>query len=270
MKYAMIAVLGLTGGAVPAWAQFSGATVTINVGAKSSLFTEFGSGMRDEHGGGGAYPLYLGSVNANQSIGGSNVFAEGYAALEMSETGVSANGHATSHVEGAAGIMSGTASSESLLAVTFTIDASYTWKISSGSAAGAKAWITLSDGFADIFSYNDTGISDASGTIGAGTYTLHLSGTASSDWEINAGAPESASYTLGFELAKVIPCPADLNRDRLVNDDDFLIFVAAYDILDCADPSMPAGCGADLNSDAVVDDADFSIFALAYDALLCP
>jgi hypothetical protein len=55
-----------------------------------------------------------------------------------------------------------------------------------------------------------------------------------------------------------------------VDDLDFLIFVVAYDILDCADPSMPAGCPSDLNGDGVVDDLDFQVFVVAYNLLLCP
>ena len=66
------------------------------------------------------------------------------------------------------------------------------------------------------------------------------------------------------------PCPGDLNGDTVVDDADFVIFAEAYNLLDCADPAMPAGCPADLNADLVVDDADFVIFASAYDALLCP
>lgn len=65
-------------------------------------------------------------------------------------------------------------------------------------------------------------------------------------------------------------CPGDLNGDGLVDDSDFVIFVAAYNILDCADPSMPAGCPADLNSDGFVDDSDFVGFVGAYNELLCP
>ena len=65
-------------------------------------------------------------------------------------------------------------------------------------------------------------------------------------------------------------CTGDLNNDTFVDDNDFIIFAAAYNILDCTDPSMPAGCPADLNSDGVVDDADFILFAAAYDALVCP
>ncbi|MGH7244461.1 MAG: hypothetical protein ACREJD_13705 [Phycisphaerales bacterium] len=65
-------------------------------------------------------------------------------------------------------------------------------------------------------------------------------------------------------------CPGDLNHDGFVDDADFVLFAGAYNILDCADPSMPAGCPADLNGDSFVDDADFVIFVGAYNALLCP
>jgi hypothetical protein len=65
-------------------------------------------------------------------------------------------------------------------------------------------------------------------------------------------------------------CVGDLNNDNQVDDADFQIFVVAYDILDCADASMPVGCPADLNADGFVDDADFQVFVVAYDELLCP
>ncbi|MBS0191028.1 MAG: glycosyl hydrolase 53 family protein [Phycisphaerales bacterium] len=65
-------------------------------------------------------------------------------------------------------------------------------------------------------------------------------------------------------------CPGDLNGDRAVDDADFVSFARDYDILDCADPSMPLDCPADFNLDGVVDDSDFAIFAQAYDDLLCP
>ncbi|MBS0190828.1 MAG: hypothetical protein U0573_02910 [Phycisphaerales bacterium] len=71
-----------------------------------------------------------------------------------------------------------------------------------------------------------------------------------------------------FTFAK--PCRADLDLDAQVDDKDFSLFVVAYNLLDCADPTMPAGCPADLNSDGFVDDADFVLFVAAYDELLCP
>ena len=64
-------------------------------------------------------------------------------------------------------------------------------------------------------------------------------------------------------------CSADLNCDGIVEDSDFTIFVAAYNLLDCADPSMPAGCPSDLNADGVVEDADFILFVGAYNLLVC-
>lgn len=70
--------------------------------------------------------------------------------------------------------------------------------------------------------------------------------------------------------ASVIVCRADFNCDAAVDDADFLTFVASYNVLDCADPSMPAGCPADLNGDSFVDDSDFVVFVAAYNALLCP
>lgn len=66
------------------------------------------------------------------------------------------------------------------------------------------------------------------------------------------------------------PCPGDLNGDGIVDDSDFALFAAAYNLLDCNDSQMPPGCPADLNHDGFVDDADFVLFANAYDALLCP
>jgi hypothetical protein len=65
-------------------------------------------------------------------------------------------------------------------------------------------------------------------------------------------------------------CVGDLNSDNQVDDADFQIFVVAYDILDCADASMPAGCPSDLNADGVVDDADFILFVAGYNELVCP
>ena len=55
---------------------------------------------------------------------------------------------------------------------------------------------------------------------------------------------------LGFDRVTIAPlttiatCPADLNHDGLVDDSDFVLFVFAYNILDCADPflSSPRIC----------------------------
>ena len=65
-------------------------------------------------------------------------------------------------------------------------------------------------------------------------------------------------------------CPADLNSDQQVDDADFVLFAAAYNLLLCSTPTMPAGCPADLNGDQSVDDSDFTLFAEAYDEVICP
>jgi len=55
-----------------------------------------------------------------------------------------------------------------------------------------------------------------------------------------------------------------------VEDFDFGIFVAAFNLLDCADPAMPLDCPTDLNLDGLVDGSDFVVFVEAYNALLWP
>lgn len=69
--------------------------------------------------------------------------------------------------------------------------------------------------------------------------------------------------------ATITICPSDLNCDNVINDSDFVVFAAAYNLLDCLDPAMAAGCPADINRDGFVDDNDFVIFVNAYDQLLC-
>ncbi|MBX3390067.1 MAG: dockerin type I repeat-containing protein [Phycisphaeraceae bacterium] len=73
-----------------------------------------------------------------------------------------------------------------------------------------------------------------------------------------------------MKLSEPPPCPGDLNLDGLVEDQDFVLFLAQYNILDCADETMPEFCSADLNFDGFVDDADFVIFLSGYNDLLCP
>jgi len=65
-------------------------------------------------------------------------------------------------------------------------------------------------------------------------------------------------------------CPWDLNNDGLVTDDDFVLFLSAYNILDCTDGSMTLGCPSDFNFDRLVDDLDFQAFLLPYNDLICP
>lgn len=67
-----------------------------------------------------------------------------------------------------------------------------------------------------------------------------------------------------------VRCPADLSFDTQVDDADFSVFVASYNLVLCRDFTMPLACAADLNNDGSVDDADFVLFAAAYNDLICP
>lgn len=65
-------------------------------------------------------------------------------------------------------------------------------------------------------------------------------------------------------------CLGDFNGDGLVDDADFVIFVAAYNLLTCDDPAMPPGCPTDIYLDGLIDDRDFIIFSQSYNLLFCP
>ncbi len=99
----------------------------------------------------------------------------------------------------------------------------------------------------------DLSLADANGGT-QGTY----------DCIITNGCGEHTSAAVQFIL-----CVADLDCDGAVDDLDFQGFAAQYNILDCADPSMPVGCPSDFNGDGVVDDIDFQLFVPAYNRLLC-
>mgnify|MGYP002783781678 CR=1 FL=1 len=60
-------------------------------------------------------------------------------------------------------------------------------------------------------------------------------------------------------------CPADLNEDQAVTDDDFQLFLTRYNEVF----AQPDGKG-DLNFDAFVDDLDFQLFVVQYNVLTCP
>ncbi|MBS0189704.1 MAG: hypothetical protein U0573_08345 [Phycisphaerales bacterium] len=83
--------------------------------------------------------------------------------------------------------------------------------------------------------------------------------------------PAGNLYFAGYNTGEVFRtgCPADLNGDGLVDDSDFTLFAAGYNLLDCADPAMPQLCPGDINRDALVDDADFVVFVAAYNDLIC-
>jgi len=102
-------------------------------------------------------------------------------------------------------------------------------------------------------------------------YVLDCAAVSADGSTIAATVTDTETYDVFTAIIRLRePCPGDVNNDGMVDDSDFVGFAAAYDVLDCADPTMPGYCSADLNKDAFVDDADFVAFAQAYDQLLCP
>lgn len=91
----------------------------------------------------------------------------------------------------------------------------------------------------------------------AGTYYI----------EVVRSQPFGGPYVL---TPKASCKPLDFTGDSIVNDTDFTIFAAAYNLVTCSDPTMPAGCPADVNKDGFVDDADFGFFVSAYNVVVCP
>lgn len=85
--------------------------------------------------------------------------------------------------------------------------------------------------------------------------------------EVLRTQPWGGSYTLSATAS----CkPLDFTGDNLVTDADFVIFLNAYNLMLCSEPTMPAGCPADINKDGMVDDSDFLFFSVAYDTMTCP
>lgn len=92
----------------------------------------------------------------------------------------------------------------------------------------------------------------------------------SPDATVHNQASNTGALALRFVFVPKSYCPSDLNNDGLVEDADFVDFLAAYNVLDCASGGMAEGCPSDLNHDRVVDDLDFQVFVLAYNELVCP
>ncbi|MBX3379592.1 MAG: hypothetical protein KF805_05830 [Phycisphaeraceae bacterium] len=121
-----------------------------------------------------------------------------------------------------------------------------------------------------VIEWRNTGAGSESGTSGDAA-----NNSAAAAGGGNSTSPDATTSNGGgaaiVRLTYIPPgCPADLNQDGFVDDSDFPTFVVAYNILDCADPSMPSGCPADLNADGFVDDGDFVEFVVAYNELVCP
>lgn len=134
---------------------------------------------------------------------------------------------------------------------------------------GSSLMLTASVPGATTFQWRHNGV-DLAGESGSTLTLAAVTGASDGvyDCVVDAGLGVCGGNVTA--PARVVVCRADLTCDAAVDDADFVVFAAAYNLLVCDDPAMPAGCPADLNSDTVVDDTDFVLFAGAYNTLLCP
>jgi len=151
------------------------------------------------------------------------------------------------------------------VAATGTVSLTYAWQVQT-SPAPSESWASLGD---DPFPLPCGGAVHASTPHGA-TTNISVSPCPGVDQYQFRCVVSKGCADLISDTATLTLCRADLSCDSQVDDADFAIFAPAYDILDCADPTMPLNCPSDLNGDGMVDDADFVLFVGAYDALVCP
>lgn len=79
----------------------------------------------------------------------------------------------------------------------------------------------------------------------------------------------STGKDFGPSIMPPSACAGDFNFDGVVDDEDFQIFAAGYNVLDCDDPSMTPGCPGDMDGNNIVDDEDFQLFVVAYNGVVC-
>jgi len=141
-------------------------------------------------------------------------------------------------------------------------DLSYRWQ--QEDAPGSGMFTDLEDGA--------SAIAPATTFSGVHSPTLEIAGAsfALSGYSFRLIVSNSCGESNSTPALLTVFCPTDLNNDGLTDAADFTIFVNAYDILDCADPTMPFNCPADINRDGAVDDTDFMLFVVAYNEMLCP
>lgn len=102
------------------------------------------------------------------------------------------------------------------------------------------------------------------GTTGAIALTIELRDTGQNGFILPVSQIiPSGNDGLAGAIAMVAGlCRADLNRDNVVDDADFVLFATSYDTFSTN--------AADFTGDALTDDSDFVIFADGYDRLNCP
>lgn len=92
----------------------------------------------------------------------------------------------------------------------------------------------------------------------------------SSNGRFIGGSGKRGGLAEGWIANMPVQCPADLTNDDVVDDADFSVFAAAYDLVVCGDAAMPEWCPSDINLDDAVNDDDFVMFCRGYDLHTCP
>ncbi|MGH7245017.1 MAG: alpha-amylase family glycosyl hydrolase [Phycisphaerales bacterium] len=162
--------------------------------------------------------------------------------------------------------------------VQVALDRSNTAGVTGSSAVNAA---TASKGFEFFIPYAQLGLASSPAgctDIRLAAFIVRSDGTLGNQVlpALPAGSAElglDPNFTtkLGDQFATfTLPPAADFTGDSVVDDADFVVFAAGYNVLECDDPAMAANCPADLDGNGFVDDADFVIFAAAYNALVCP
>lgn len=141
-------------------------------------------------------------------------------------------------------------------------------------SVGWSGWFNVLGSATSLATLNDNGQAALAviprGALGPGSGAVVLFSDCTMIGDGYFPAANQALVLNAIAFAAEPGCAGDLNADGLVDDADFSLFVVAYNLLDCADGSMPAGCPSDFNRDGFVDDADFGIFVVSYNELVCP
>lgn len=147
----------------------------------------------------------------------------------------------------------------------------YTSTWSAGDPDGDPTWVTMYVNENPALDGQQVRLEASVNTPGATAFNVInsaeiLPGTYYVYAEITDGGTTTGAWSAG--TVTFVPhhhCPADMNHDEFVDDADFAIFSASYDLFTVP----PADPHCDLNGDTFVDDADFVAFAEAYDAFVC-
>lgn len=237
----------------------------------------------------GAFPSFMGSISGAPTSGGATLTTLADYNLFLTDTQIIANGFAASDLSplpAPPALLDAHAVAESGLEIHFSIDGPHHVELHSIESQSQDA-----EGFVElvhheehtrhdvtVFRYEHNHVHGVVYNLEPGDYILRFVANTALDTATSAAA-STALYEIEFELFEGLACAGDLNADNVVDDNDFVVFAAAYNDMVCPPPERDAsgafsdrhaGCPADFDGNSFVDDADFIIFAAAYNELVCP